>query len=94
MPVTPRVPSQLLTWLLAGALLLSVGANVYLLTPRDRAERTEVVDAQLRTFRDDDNAEEDDASWASLTEELRQTRQQLADCQSQHSPAAAASPGP
>ncbi|MBF9235863.1 hypothetical protein I2I05_00495 [Hymenobacter sp. BT683] len=69
----------MLTWVLAGALLLSVGANLYWLTPPYRSERPDV--AALRTAWDDDDEEEDDASWAALTEELRQARQQLAECQ-------------
>lgn len=87
MPTAPRAPLQPLNWLLAGALLLSVGANLYLLTPRDRAERTEALAGAARPFQDDDNAEDDDASWTALTEELRQTRHQLSECQAQHLPA-------
>ena len=91
MPAPAHLPFRPLTWLLAAALLLSVGANLYLLTPRNRAEGPEVAEAPGRSFWANDNGEDDDTSWAALTEELRQIRHQLAECQAQRPVAAGSS---
>jgi hypothetical protein len=78
MSATSRSSGSLLTWLLALALLVSVGINLYNLTPDYHSARSSSATA-LNTLSDDDD--DDDESWAALTEELRATRQQLAACQ-------------
>ncbi|SNC76487.1 hypothetical protein SAMN06265337_3411 [Hymenobacter gelipurpurascens] len=85
MPTPARSSSSLLTWLLALALLFSVGLNLYCLTPSYRSARA-TPSASLNNMteaEEDDDDDDDDASWAALAEELRQTRQQLAACQGQ-----------
>lgn len=87
-----RPSSLLLTWLLAVALLLSLGLNVYYLTPRYRsvrsaAEGSTATVVSLDDDDDDDQDDDDDTSWAALTEELRQTRLLLAECQGHALPA-------
>ncbi|TGE09585.1 hypothetical protein [Hymenobacter fodinae] len=84
MSATSRSTGFLLTWLLALALLVSVGVNVYCLTPGYRSARS--VPASVLNDLDDDDDNDDDESWAALTEELRATRQQLAACQGQAAP--------
>lgn len=81
-PVSPSTVS-LLTWLLAGALVLSVGVNLYCLTPDYQSVRQNRVGASntLGLFDGDDDDEEQDSAWTTLHEELRQTRQRLAACQ-------------
>lgn len=74
---------SLLTWLLAGALVLSVGVNLYCLTPDYQSVRQSRAEAAgaLGFFDDDDDDEEQDSAWTALHDELRQTRQRLAACQ-------------
>lgn len=84
MAATSRSSGSLLTWLLALALLVSVGVNLYYLTPGYSSARTSSGPGLNRAADDDDDSDDDDdddESWAALTEELRQTRQQLATCQ-------------
>ncbi|WP_157541440.1 hypothetical protein [Hymenobacter aerophilus] len=80
-PVTPT--GSLLTWLLAGALVLSVGVNLYCLTPDYQSVRQNRADAAsaLGFFDDDDDDEEQDSAWTALQDELHRTRQRLAACQ-------------
>lgn len=89
MSAPSRSSGSLLTWLLALALLVSVGINVYCLTPGYRSARA-VPASVLNDLDDDDDDNDDDESWAALTEELRATRQQLAACQGQPAPNATA----
>ncbi|SDY04260.1 hypothetical protein [Hymenobacter psychrophilus] len=83
-PVSPSTVS-LLTWLLAGALVLSVGVNLYCLTPDYQSVRQNRMRAPhtMGLFDGDDDDEEQDSAWTALHEELRQTRQRLAACQRQ-----------
>ena len=76
---------SLLPWLLAVALVLSVGVNLYCLTPDYKSVRDGrvVAPSRLGLFDDDDDDEEQDSAWAALHDELRQTRQRLATCQRQ-----------
>ncbi|MCB2378453.1 hypothetical protein LGH70_12710 [Hymenobacter sp. BT635] len=79
----------LLAWIVV--LLLSVGLNIYGLAtgyrPRSAAPASSaatsrfVHSAALEADEDDEDTEEDDTSWLALSEELRQTRRQLAECQ-------------
>lgn len=82
-PVTPT--ASLLTWLLAGALVLSVGVNLYCLTPEYQSVRQSRAGAShtLGFFDDDDDDEGQDSAWTALHDELRQTRLRLMACQSQ-----------
>lgn len=84
-PASTRPACSLLPWLLALALLLSVGVNVYCLTPGDNTAQSRIGAATAQPVPADDDAddEEQDRTWAALAEELRQTRQQLAACQGQ-----------
>ncbi|MCB2406572.1 hypothetical protein [Hymenobacter lucidus] len=93
-PLTNASP-PLPAWIMV--LVLSVGLNLYWLfssysatdpapapaaTARLVSHRTAAVDDD-----DDDDNEEDDTSWLALSEELRQTRRQLAECQGRTSAA-------
>ncbi|SET69727.1 hypothetical protein SAMN04487998_2385 [Hymenobacter actinosclerus] len=91
-PVHSSTPASLLTWLLAGALVLSVGVNLYCLTPDYQSVRQNRAGAPntLGLFDGDDDDEEQDSAWTALHEELRQTRQRLAACQSRAAAQAAA----
>lgn len=83
--VAPVSPSgSLLTWLLAGALVLSVGVNLYCLTPEYQSVRQSRAGAahSLGFFDDDDDDEGQDSAWTALHDELRQTRLRLTACQS------------
>ncbi|QNH62482.1 hypothetical protein [Hymenobacter sediminicola] len=83
----PNASPPVMAWIVA--LLLSVGLNVYLLVapaaPRQSVSvgttRMVSTSAPDDNDDDDDSNEEDDASWVALSEELRQTRRQLAECQ-------------
>lgn len=79
-----------LVWIVV--LLLSVGLNVYLVlayhvgaqpATSATAPATRLV-SSLSDDDEDDSTEEDDTSWMALSEELRQTRRQLAECQGSH----------
>ncbi|MBT2557875.1 hypothetical protein J7E24_08770 [Hymenobacter sp. ISL-91] len=80
-PVNPN--GSLLAWLLAGALVLSVGVNLYCLTPEYQSVRQSRTAAShtLGFFDDDDDDEGQDSAWTALHDELRQTRLRLAACQ-------------
>ncbi|UOQ53881.1 hypothetical protein [Hymenobacter cellulosivorans] len=85
MKPTTHASPPVLAWL--AMLLLSFGLNLYLLLHRTPAPTAPppASPAQLVSNPDDDDDdtnEEDDASWVALSEELRQTRRQLAECQS------------
>lgn len=83
MPIRPT--SSLLTWLLGLALLLSLGLNLYWLSPQ-------LDPRPYALAREDEDDEEGDTSWTTLQEELRQARQQLAECQGRPGTAAAVVP--
>ncbi len=88
MPASARSAGSLFSWLLALTLLLSVGVNVYCLTPGHYAAPGPSASATSRpASADAAKDEEQDRVWAALAEELRQTRQQLAACQGQATPA-------
>jgi len=80
-----RSRRRLLPWLLAGALLISGGLNVYCLAPHDTSPLAgwwvnEPWDD------DDDSAATDDYTRppAQLADELRHTRQLLRQCRQAH----------
>lgn len=87
MKPTSHASPPLMAWL--AMLLLSVGLNVYLLlgrgpatSPAPATSPTQLVSHPADDDDDDDDTnEEDDASWIALSEELRETRRELADCQ-------------
>ena len=74
-PVRSAADSSL-TWLLALALVLSVGVNLYCLTPDYPSTGGPAAGRRLALADD-----EQDGAWALLNEELRHARQQLAACQ-------------
>ena len=75
-PVRSAADSSL-TWLLALALVLSVGVNLYCLMPDYQSTGDPAAGRRLALADD----EEQDSAWTLLNEELRHARQQLADCQ-------------
>ena len=83
---TTRSANPLPLWLLALALVLSVGINLYCLTPRYQSLNSPTASQMVQEEDDDedDTDNDNDRSWAVLTEELRETRQQLAACQTHH----------
>ncbi|UOQ73072.1 hypothetical protein [Hymenobacter cellulosilyticus] len=82
----------MLAWL--AVLLLSFGLNLYLLLGRPPAAPAPPPASPTRLVSnpanddDDDTNEEDDASWVALSEELRETRRELADCRGHRASAA------
>ncbi|TGE27600.1 hypothetical protein [Hymenobacter metallicola] len=82
MKPTTHASPPVLAWL--AVLLLSFGLNVYLLLVPNPVQPVPAAAARLVSnpaADDDDTNEEDDASWVALSEELRQARRQLAECQ-------------
>lgn len=90
MKPTSHASPPLLAWIVV--LLMSVGLNLYWLASSYRtahsAPATTTAPAPTRLVNnpadDDDDNEEDDTSWLALSEELRQTRRELAECQANH----------
>jgi|GEM_PF-6133586 len=70
---------RLLSWLLAGGLLISGGLNVYCLAPHDTSP---LAGWWVNEPWDDDD--DDAQSPAQLADELRELRQLLQQCQQAH----------